>query len=44
MCNVLLILLVFSKFLVIKAEHTAATYNGRDFTSKIAAGIIKLFG
>jgi hypothetical protein len=24
------------KFLVIKAEHTVASYNGRDFTSKMA--------
>jgi hypothetical protein len=32
-CN----LLVVSDFLVMKAEHTVASYNGRDFTSKIAA-------
>jgi hypothetical protein len=31
-----LILLVVSEFLVMKAEHTVASYNGRDFTSKIA--------
>jgi hypothetical protein len=29
-------LLVVSKFLVIKAEHTVAKYNGSDFTRKIA--------
>jgi hypothetical protein len=33
---VFVILLVISKFLVIKAEHTVASYNDRDFTSKIA--------
>jgi hypothetical protein len=30
------ILLVVSKFLVMKAEHTVASYNGRDFKNKIA--------
>jgi hypothetical protein len=33
---VLVIFLVFSTFLVMKAEHTVDSYNGRDFTSKIA--------
>jgi hypothetical protein len=33
---VFVILLVVSKFLVMKAEHTVANYNGSDFTMKIA--------
>jgi hypothetical protein len=33
---VFVILLVVNKFLVLKAEHTVASYNGRDLTSKIA--------
>jgi hypothetical protein len=33
---VFVILLVVCKFLVMKAEHTVASYNGRDFTSKFA--------
>jgi hypothetical protein len=33
---VFVILLVVSIFLVMKAEHTVARYNGREFTSKIA--------
>jgi hypothetical protein len=31
------ILLVVCKFLVMKAQHTVASYNGRDFTNKIAS-------
>jgi hypothetical protein len=33
---VFVILLVVNKFLVMKVEHTVASYNGRHFTSKIA--------
>jgi hypothetical protein len=33
---VFVILLVVSKFLVMKAEHIVASYSGRDFISKIA--------
>jgi hypothetical protein len=33
---VFVILLVVSKLLFMKAEHTVASDNGRDFTSKIA--------
>jgi hypothetical protein len=32
---VFVILLGVSKFLVMKAEHPVASYNGKDFTSKI---------
>jgi hypothetical protein len=38
---VCVILLVVSKFLVIKAEHTVANYNGSDFTRKIATVLKK---
>jgi hypothetical protein len=31
--------LVVSKFLVMKAEHTVASFNGRNFTSKIATEV-----
>jgi hypothetical protein len=37
------ILLVVSKFLVMKAEHTVASYNRRDFTSKIATVSVATF-
>jgi vesicle coat complex subunit len=30
------VVFVVSKFLVMKAENTVVSYNGRDFTSKIA--------
>jgi hypothetical protein len=33
---VCVILLVVIKFIVMKAEHTVAIYNGRGFTSKFA--------
>jgi hypothetical protein len=33
---VFVILFVVCKFLDMKAEHTVASYNGRDFTRKIA--------
>jgi hypothetical protein len=39
----LVILLVVSKFLVMKAELTVASYNGRDFTSKIATVYLTIF-
>jgi hypothetical protein len=35
--NIVFVILLFvSKFLVVKAEHTVANYNGGDFTSQIA--------
>jgi hypothetical protein len=34
------ILLVVSKFFVMKAEHTVACYNGRDFKNKIVSVLL----
>jgi hypothetical protein len=31
--------MVVCKFLVVKAEHTVASYKGRDVTSKIAIAV-----
>jgi hypothetical protein len=39
---VFVILLVVINFFVMKAEHTVATYNGKDFASKIAIVWLKL--
>jgi hypothetical protein len=40
---VFVILLVVGKFLGMKEEHTVASYNGRDFTSKILTVYCRIF-